>query len=257
MLASPGTSQIRWSRWVSAQEYERAFWQKRATAIAAGREGQLDWYDWKARQLDARLTSLPDPLPRTGRVLEIGSGPVGIVNGLSWGERIAIDPLERFYREQPSLVHLRRPGTSYVHGTGEQLPVADESCALVIIENVIDHTYAPARILREIARVLEPRGCLYLLVNAHTRWGAMLHDALAALRIDRGHPYTFTPGTLRTFLETHGFAIQFEDIEPYARVRQANRRSANLTDRIKGHTGLSEFQHAVICRKDLAGGPSR
>jgi SAM-dependent methyltransferase len=250
MLANTGTSQIKWTRWLTAQQYEQAFWQRRAASIAAGTEGQLDWYDWKAHHLEERLASLPDPPQKSGRVLEIGSGPIGIVNGLDWGERYAVDPLETFYKQQPSLVSLRRPGATYLTGTGEQLPFGAGSISLVIIENVIDHTYAPARILNEIARVLHPSGHLYLMVNVHTGWGALLHDALAALRIDKGHPYTFTSRSLRQFLGRHDFTVLIEEVDDYGKARDANRRSAAVTDRIKGYTGLSEFQHAVICRKD-------
>ena len=94
-------------------------------------------------------------------------------------ERYAIDPLEHFYATRPTLVALRRPGVTYLDGTGERLPFDDATFSLVIIDNVIDHTYAPERILREIQRILQPDGHLYLSVNVHTRWGALLHTVLA------------------------------------------------------------------------------
>jgi SAM-dependent methyltransferase len=237
---------------LKAQEYEQAFWHRRAKSIESGTSGDLDWYDWKAGQLDERLARLsPVPL-RTGKVLEIGSGPIGIVNALEWGERYAIDPLEHFYSQTPSLIRLRQPGPTYLTGTGESLPFEDASCALVIIENVIDHTYAPGKILDEIFRVLAPAGVLYLLVNVHTRWGAFLHDALAALHIDKGHPYTFTREALRRMLAQHGFTIALEDIETYEHARRMDRRASSLRARVKGYTGLSEFSHAVYCRKQAA-----
>ena len=249
MLAPTGTSQIKWDRWLTAQEYEQAYWRSHAESIDKGTVGQLDWYDWRARQLEARLASLPNPRPKSGRILEIGSGPIGIVNSLGWGERYAIDPLEWFYRQTPSLVKLRRPGTIYLSGAGETLPLEDASCGLVIIENVIDHTYAPTTIMREISRVLEPGGELYLLVNVHTRWGAFLHNLLAALHIDRGHPYTFTSASLRRFIERCGFTIALEEIGSYHDARREDRGSPNAKAKLKGYSGLSEFQHAVICRK--------
>jgi len=249
MIAETQTRQITWDRWLKAQEYEQGFWRKSAAAIEKGTVGELDWYGWRARQLEDRLASLPSPVAKTGKVLEIGSGPIGIVNFLEWGERYAVDPLEHFYRQTPSLTRLRRPGATYLKGTGEQLPMPDASCSLVIIENVIDHTFAPGKILKEISRVLAPGGWLYLLVNVHTRWGAMLHDALAVLQIDKGHPYTFTSRTLRRFMTEHGFSIEREEIESYAEASQKDRDSSGLTDRIKGYTGLSEFRHSVFCRR--------
>jgi SAM-dependent methyltransferase len=251
MLALSNQVQIKRSRWLEAQEYERGFWQRLGTSIEEGSTSQLDWYKWRARQLEHLLARLPDS--RQGRVLEIGSGPIGIVNFLDWGERYAIDPLEGFYRQRPSLIKLRNPGSTYLEGSGERLPLEDQSCALVIIDNVIDHTFAPALILQEISRVLEPAGLLYLSVNVHTGWGAMLHNLMAVLRIDKGHPYTFTSSTLQRFLARHGFLIRLEEIGDYRQARETDRRSPRLTDRIKGYIGISEFQHLVVCsRADAA-----
>ncbi len=248
MIALSEDVEIKRTRWLQAQEYERGFWQRLGASIEQGTASQLDWYKWRAGQLEQLLDQVPGPRP-AGKVLEIGSGPIGIVNFLDWGERYAIDPLEPFYRQQPALIKLRNPGSTYLEGSGERLPLGDGSCALVIIDNVIDHTFAPAKILQEISRVLEPCGRLYLSVNVHTKWGAFLHNLLAILRIDKGHPYTFTSPTLQRFLTRHGFIIQLEQIGDYRQAREQDRRSAHLTDRIKGYGGLSEFQHLVVCSK--------
>jgi SAM-dependent methyltransferase len=252
MFAISEHLRIKWTRWQKAQEYERGFWQRLGDNIEVGAAGQLDWYRWRANRLEQLLARVPGSMPAAGKVLEIGSGPIGIVNFLDWGERYAIDPLEPFYRQRASLVKLRSPGATYLAGSGERLPLDDASCALVIIDNVIDHTYAPGKILQEISRVLEPSGRLYLSVNVHTVWGAFLHNLLALLRIDKGHPYTFTSDALRLLLARGGFATLLEQIGDYAEARHADRRSRRVTDRIKGYTGLSEFQHLVICSKSAA-----
>ena len=249
MAAISQQLRIKRTRWQQAQQYERGFWERLGAGIERGAVGQLDWYKWRAGRLETLLDRVPGSFIRRGRVLEIGSGPIGIVNFLDWGERFAIDPLESFYRQQASLVSLRTAGATYLSGSGEQLPIDDESCALVIIDNVIDHTFAPERILHEISRVLEPSGRLYLSVNIHTGWGAFLHNALATLRIDKGHPYTFTSASLRHLLARGGFTVLLEDIGDYQRARQADRESPRPTDRIKSYTGLSEFHHLVVCSK--------
>jgi SAM-dependent methyltransferase len=249
MLLSTGTQEIARGRWSEAQAYERAFWQRLGHDVAAGTRDRLDWYQWRAGQLEQRLGVLAHAGRRAGRILEIGSGPVGIVNFLEGGERFAIDPLEHFYRTQPSLVALRRPGVTYVDGTGERLPFEDATCSLVIIDNVIDHTYSPRTILGEIRRVLQPDGLLYLSVNVHTAWGAQLHALLAALHIDKGHPFTFTSRSLRRLMAECGYVTLVEHIDDYAQARRNDWRSAHLRDRVKGWSGLSEFSHAVVCRK--------
>src|SRR5206468_12652212 len=132
MLTTTGRVRISRARWLKAQEHERVFWQRLAAGIAEGAVGQLDWYKWRATQLELLLAAVPDAAVTSGKVLEIGSGPIGIVNFLGWGDRYAIDPLEPFYREQPSLIKLRNADAIYLSGSGEQLPMPDGSVALVI-----------------------------------------------------------------------------------------------------------------------------
>jgi SAM-dependent methyltransferase len=240
------------TRWLEAQKYERAFWQRLGEGIEAGTREQLGWYKWRAGRLEERLAAVTDRPLRAGKLLEIGSGPIGIVNFLEWGERYAIDPLEHFYRTQPSLAALRKPGVTYLDGTGEHLPFEDRSFTLVIIDNVIDHTYAPRAILEEIRRVLRPDGSLYLSVNVHTRWGAWLHDVLATFRIDKGHPYTFTSRILRDLIAAHGFTSVSEQVDDYRDARRADRQAPGLKQKVKGFTGLSEFSHSMLCRIQAA-----
>ncbi len=252
MLTRLGEWHIGRSRWLNAQKYEQAFGERLGTEIATGAEQQLGWYNWRARRLEERHAAHPEVRTDNGKVLEIGCGPIGIINFLKSRDRVAVDPLEHFYRKTPSLVSLRQPDVTYLTGTGEQLPVKTGSCSLVIIDNVIDHTQAPGRILDEIRRVLQPHGCLYLSVNVHTHWGAWLHRALAVLQIDRGHPYTYTSGSLRRLLLAHEFQVIGESIDSYAEARRADRSAPQLRARIKGYTGLSEFSHAVVCRQSVA-----
>jgi SAM-dependent methyltransferase len=243
---------IQRTRWQEAQAYERGFWHQLGEGIENGTVEPLDWYQWRARRVESLVTATG--WRAVGTVLEIGSGPIGIVNFMEWGERYAIDPLESFYREQSTLVRLRRPGTTYLGGSGECLPFHDGSCSLVVIDNVIDHTFEPERILREIWRVLGADGRLYLTVNIHTRWGAILHHLLSVLHIDKGHPYTFTNESVGRLVTDRGFVILLERIGDYVEARQADRASGRATDRIKGYTGLSEFEHLVVCRKARGAG---
>jgi SAM-dependent methyltransferase len=252
MLVHSPDLRIGLGRWRNAQKYEQGFWQRLGENIEAGTREQLDWYQWRANRLEERLAASPHPVPRGGKVLEIGSGPIGIVNFLEWGERYAIDPLEHFYRTQPPLAALRRPGVSYLDGAGESLPFEADSFGLVIIDNVIDHTYSPGRILEEIRRVLRPDGCLFLSVNVHTRWGAWLHSLLAVLRIDKGHPYTFTSESLRRLLAAHAFPIVSERVEDYEAARREDLHAGSLKQNVKGRIGLSEFSHSVLCRTAIA-----
>jgi SAM-dependent methyltransferase len=239
-----GKVRISRTRWLKAQKHERAFWRRLGSRIANGAEHQLDWYGWRAGELNSWL--VPVVKKKAGRVLEIGSGPIGIVSFLGWGECYAIDPLEPFYQQQKHLIALRSPNVMYLAGRGEHLPIADDSVSLVILDNVIDHTYRPGRILEEIGRVLAPDGTIYLCVNVHKPWGALLHGALAAVRIDKRHPHTFTRQKVAALLARHRFAILRDRIEDYEQVKATNRQSKRVTDLIKSWTGLSELRYEVL-----------
>lgn len=237
-----------WCRWLSAQKYEREFWNNLAKAIEAGSIRQLDWYRWKASELSRRLQGIWNDKARNEcRILEIGSGPIGIVNFLEWGDCYAIDPLEAFYRESPILTKLRRREVTYLEGTGEKLPFVDGVFSLVIIDNAIDHAKEPREILEEIHRVCGRDGLLYLAVNIHTRWGATLHRLLADLYIDRGHPHTFTKWRIQELLRQAEFIIYREESENYHEIKQRYCRSKDWKEKIKGYTGVSEFQYRAVC----------
>jgi ubiquinone/menaquinone biosynthesis C-methylase UbiE len=239
-------------RWRHAQEYERSYWEGLASRIALGSAGQLDWYAWKAGEMEKLLADHLNPeTKKTAKILEIGSGPIGIVSFLKWGERYTIDPLENFYKTNPVLSQMRDSAVRYEQGTGEKLPFESEFFNLVILDNVLDHVHTASNVLHEIYRVLSKDGKLYLCVNIHRPWGGFLHSILSRLKIDKGHPYTFTAKSIRTFIQGHRFSILTEFINDYEKSREQDRRSTDLKAKIKGYTGLSEFVYVVVCSKKV------
>jgi ubiquinone/menaquinone biosynthesis C-methylase UbiE len=237
-------------RWQEAQAYEQSYWAKLADKIALGSTGQLGWYSWKASLMEKHLSrSLQDLKQRHGRVLEVGSGPIGIVTFLNWGERHTIDPLEEYYKSSTTLSQLRNSSVKYGSGSGERLPFQEDNFSLVILDNVLDHVHGAEKVLREIHRVLENGGLLYLAVNIHIPWGAFLHRILSKLKIDRGHPYTFTERTIGSFISRHGFKIRSKFINDYAKAKEDDIKSNSIKDKLKGYTGLSEFVYYAVCEK--------
>lgn len=236
-------------RWQKAQQYEQSYWEKLAERIAEGSTKQLTWYGWKAAEMEKRLEGFIPGAENTLKILEVGSGPIGIASFLKWGDRYTIDPLEDFYKNSQSLTLLRDSTVHYGKGTGEDLPFPDGLFSLVILDNVIDHVHAADRVLKEAGRVLSKNGSLYLAVNVHTNWGALLHSVLSKLHIDKGHPYTFTPNSIRDFIGKCGFMIQLESINDYLQARTQDRNSSYLKDKVKGFTGLSEFIYYAVCSK--------
>ena len=238
-------------RWKDAQAYEKSYWQNLASQIAAGSQSQLDWYAWKAKMMEERLDAahLSDEQKKKAQVLEIGSGPIGIVTFLKWGDRHTLDPLEDYYGSDSTLARLRIPQVKYGSGSGEKLPFDSDKFFLVILDNVLDHVREATRVLEEIRRVLANDGLFYIAVNIHTLWGGFLHKILSRLKIDRGHPYTFTTDSIRSFLDQHGFTIRAEFVSSYKDAKKEDMRSASIKAKMKAYTGLSEFVYYAVCSK--------
>ncbi len=238
-------------RWRLAQEYERAYWEREAERLRTGAVAPADtWYLWKVSQMEKHLAGLlPQERKTQCRVLEIGSGPVGNVSFLGWGDCCAVDPLVDSPLISAAFSPFRNPRVRFCKARGEQLPFRDGSFGLVVLENVLDHVQAAECLLRECHRVLHGQGLMYLTLNVRTSWGSSLHALLARLLIDQGHPYSFTTASIRRMLRGQGFLIQRESCDDYRRARDQDRGSSSVKDKVKGYTGLSEFVFYAVCSK--------
>jgi len=243
------------ARWHSAQQYERGYWEELATRIADGSVSQLDWYRWRAEQLASRLRTLglEKLVGGSARVIEVGSGPVGVVGFFPAAERVAVDPLESYYASNTTLAALRDPSVEYRQGSVEALPCESDGYDLAIMENCIDHVRDVQAGMRELKRVIGPAGILYLTVNCRTRWGFVAHRTLSRLRIDAGHPHTFTARRVQRLLRDHGFATLHFEMGSYADARRDDLTASDRRARIKGLLGISEFVVSVVARPTRAG----
>jgi SAM-dependent methyltransferase len=242
-------------RWVAAQHYERSFWADTSSRIAGRSITPFDWYRGRAEQLTDRLRALGlgDVTHGDAAVLEVGSGPVGIVSHFAGRVRIAVDPLNTFYGGDRVLSATRARDVDYRTGRGEDIPCETGSCDLVIIENCIDHVQDIHSVGRELNRVLRPGGVLYLNVNCRTAAGYYMHRAMSQLRIDTGHPHTFTPGRARAFVRSHGFELLGSEAASAWTAHVEDLRGPGLRSRLKALSGVSEYVFKVYARK----GPKR
>jgi SAM-dependent methyltransferase len=239
------------ARWQQAQQYERRYWEMLAARITEGSVSQLDWYRWRADKLALRFSALGlQHLCRgDARVVEVGCGPIGLIGFFPAAERVAVDPLEEFYARNSTLTELRDSSVQYRGGVGERLPCESARYDLAIIENCIDHVQDAHTVKQELGRVLKPHGVLYLTVNCRTPWGFVVHRVLSMLRIDAGHPYTFTPPRLKVFLEDGTFRIlSLEGGSPIEALR-ADLRSRHAKARLKALLGISEFLVTVVAER--------
>lgn len=240
------------TRWEKAQAYERSYWESRAAQIQSEESGDLSWYGWRAERLHEIVgQAVPElgPSLASARILEVGSGPVGIASFLRAGERVAVDPLCDYYSTQPALIRHRSPDVRYQSVRGEELPFPDAHFDLVILDNVIDHVRNADGVMREIRRVLGEKGVLFFTVNLHPLWGSLLHRMLSKTGVDKGHPHTFTLDGARDLLRQHGFGIRHEEWQDYGEAKRADLSSASAKDRLKGLLGLSEFLYTSVAQR--------
>ena len=240
------------SIWKQAQEFEQAHWEAVANRIRTENSDGLEWYQWRADNLLSIVKkAFGDSAPdfSDSSVLEVGSGPVGLVSGLKASRRVALDPLMDFFNTQKELTQYRDNQVEYVSSPGETLPFEDQSFDMVVIENVIDHVKNASGVMDEIYRVLRPNGILYLTVNCHPLWGFVLHEVVSAIRIDKGHPHTFTLSKIRRFLSGLGYKLQYEEWENYWQCRRNDWKSNSTKGKLKAISGLSEFLYTSVHRK--------
>lgn len=241
-------------RWQAAQEYEKKHWQELADRIAGSAGNTLRWYRWKAGQLEECLTKhIGSAEPLRDTVIEVGSGPIGIVNYLETRDAAAIDPLMSFYNKKPELTELRREGVRFISAKGEQIPEEDGKYAFAIIDNCIDHTQEPGRVMSELYRVLRPGGYVYFVVNVHGPIGIHLRKVVNGLRLDEGHPHSYTAGSASELITGAGFRIIHEERENPWRVIGKNLVSRRLRDKVKVALGISEYVYTALAQKPGTG----
>jgi SAM-dependent methyltransferase len=204
-MEQAGLAKLRgWRERAHARRAQRALvrqlaYQQSKSEQLRGREALfIDHFTQRTSALRERLAAIV-PIGEESRILEVGSGAHGHIFFFGAKEAIGVDPLADHYREQFPAWQ-RRARTLAVGG--EALPFADSSFEIVISDNVVDHAVDPARIVREMVRVLVPGGLLYFTVNVHHplyRAAAALYAGWKALRLPgeigpfADHTVHFTP----------------------------------------------------------------
>jgi SAM-dependent methyltransferase len=238
-------------RWRKAQEYEQGYWEGVAAKIAQGSYDRMDFYEWRAGEIRKFLESIEQEslLDGTSCIIEMGSGPLGVIGYLPGVNRVAVDPLNKFYSTNEHLCKLRNPEVQYLSSPGEEVPLESSSCDFLIIENCIDHVQDMKGVMSEIRRLLKPGGILYLTVNARSRFGYYIHRILAKLAIDPGHPHTFTENRLRAFLDREGFDLMQLEKGSWFDAWVQDLRGTDMKTRLKAILFVSEYLITTVSRR--------
>jgi ubiquinone/menaquinone biosynthesis C-methylase UbiE len=140
-----------------------------------------------------------DPDSISGTVVEVGSGPHGVVRYLFNNAhfKLGMDPLLHKFDEAPS----PESRTSYAAAVGEMIPVRDSAADLVVCINVLDHVMDAHEILREIRRVLKPGG--KLILEVHTFPGILA----PLMFFDGPHTHHWTRAGISRMVHETGYRI--------------------------------------------------
>ncbi|MEK6276632.1 MAG: class I SAM-dependent methyltransferase [Actinomycetota bacterium] len=198
------------SRYQQAQQTEHRYWSlqdRRLLNLEAKYYFYAGHYEWTRHRVLLNPFCVRDSSPGNFQipademegclVLDVGCGPASDTLSLVHCASVcAVDPLLDVYREmQPFGWEFFKTLASV---GAEELPFDDGEFHFAYCRNVLDHTQNADEVLREIARVLHPRGQLLLACDArHGRGGGP------------PHPYAWSIETL----ETRVFG-QFEPVTP-------------------------------------------
>ena len=131
-------------------------------------------------------------------VVEVGSGPAGVVEFIRAKEKYAVEPLIDSYRQHYK--HLSASDTKYFKQPVEKgIPLPDSFADLIICYNMLDHVLDPDRIMKECERVAKQGSYMLFQVNIYkdATFKKGEHKLL--------HPHTFTETSALEILEKYNF----------------------------------------------------
>src|SRR3989344_6603296 len=180
-------------RWDIAQNSEKGYWEQFNDKSLLGYLEKP--YSKRARELLLEWKPFIE-IGKDTKVLQIGSGPLDIINYLKINHKYSIDPLADFFKERFKGIDYE--STNLQKGVGEDIPFPDKYFDIAIISNVLDHTHNPEKVLLEMNRVLKDNGILHLEIQVYQKSFLVMARILDRVkRIFKGeifnihHPHMF------------------------------------------------------------------
>ena len=203
-------------RWNLAQSSEEKYWEQFTT------KSLLEYLEKEYKKdLDKLLKRLRKfiTINKNTKILQIGCGPLDIINYFRKGKTYSIDPLAEFYKKR---FKINYKSTHLKKASGEQIPYEDNYFDLVILNNVLDHTKNPEKVLSEIFRVLKKEGILHLEIQIYQEiflilskiWGP-LKKLFTKEMFNIHHPHMFLSKDVEKIISQKFIILdkEYEDIE--------------------------------------------
>jgi len=244
-------------RWKIAQDSEKSFWNSFSTEeIVKNHERAYK----KEIEIFSNRWKKFIPLNENIKVLQIGCGPLDIINYLPFGKKYSIDPLADFYKKKFNFDYSK---SHLIQGSGEELPFEDNSFDLVLLANVLDHTNNPGKVLSEVKRVLKREGILHFECAFYQKSFLFLSRIYGPLKkmftkeiFNINHPYMFSLSELKKLVKKY-FIIKQEKmgerigLDVYSlKDFKKFKKKQKLTAKIPAYFGiLGNINYFAICKK--------
>lgn len=236
-------------RWDVAQESEKEYWMQWETESL--RNYLEEVYKTKLEVLLKRWEKYIKIKPNI-RILQIGCGPLDIINYFKVGKRYSIDPLADFYKNRFKIDY---KASNLKQAPGEEIPFPDKYFDLVIIDNVLDHTHLPEKVLAEINRVLKNRGIMHLEVQIYQErfliaskiWG-FFKKLFTGEIFNIHHPHMFRKLEIERLIGEK-YDIMEKELEDLDKLKR-EREKQKFTSRFSAKLGLlGNINYMFICKK--------
>ena len=147
------------------------------------------------------------------RILDAGAGTGELVRELaSIYEHRGVSIIGIEYSEEGRRLARERKGTELLEGSILDLPLLDQSCAVTIALDVLEHVEDDARAFSELLRVTKPGGIIIINIPAFmSLWSAW--------DVSLGHFRRYTKRSLRRVIAAHGREVEilyFDYINSFA-----------------------------------------
>lgn len=232
-------------RWEKAQIYEKNWWKSHVNRVG------ISYYKSSAEEIRKYYNSNFEAiLNKDTRILEIGSGAVGILTFLSESSsRYGIDPLEYYYSTIPEFKNVRDKTVKYSSNKGEELPFGNNYFDIIIMDNVLDHCQSPNLVFSEMIRVLATGGMVYFRQNTYNYYGKYFRHFMELFQIDKGHPYSFNKTELKNKFSLYNLKIIDSYSEGYFSTWKKEITSKSTKDLIKAILLITRNKVTFILKK--------
>lgn len=183
------------NRWNNAQTAEKRFWDNFLNLDYTNRP-EWDHY--------FNIIKKYTPINKKTKILDVGCGAYGILNGLNTGQRYGIEPLMDFFKSKIKMSNKIK----WIKGKGENLPFKDDFFDIIFCINVLDHVETPEKTLKEIHRCLKDNQIFFMTLNCYGRPTRILRELAEKIGFgDPGHPHSYTIKDMQQLLVSEKFKV--------------------------------------------------